>query len=284
MKRIGSALAALVLLCCLTVNAAADVIWEPRGDSFYDAHADECAYEGRSYYANSPEGHCGIYSEPDGSFLADVKNGAELYVSFTFDAFGTLWGVVEYDAASNPSDYLSCAAGHESGTGWVDMSELLARYDAQSFEAEYAAEFTPYDGGFADLCASEGRRVIVWTYPGSGEMNADFDTLHQNYSPLKPSDTWTDGGGRVWGKISYYMGARGWVCLSDPGNDALPVTDHDYNLYPAARNEAGTGDSSAETAVPAATGDPMGGLIVGVAAVCGITGLLLLSLRRRGDA
>ena len=279
-KRISALLLAAALACALTVPALADVIWTPE-DDFYTAHASACTPVNRRYCANSPEGHCGIWSEPGGSLLADAKNGTEWSVSFTYDASGVLWGLVEYDAAANPSDYLSWTEGHKSGTGWAPMSELTVIYDGQSFREEHGGEFAPYGGQFDDLLSSDDRRVIVWSYPGSGEIVGDFSHLDHGYAPSLAVDTqWTDADGRVWGRVDYYLGARGWACLSDPGNEKLPVTEHACSLYPAA--SGGTGASSSAEAVPAQTGDAMStGLLFGVAAVCGVTGLLLFSLRRR---
>ena len=250
----------LLAVCLLTVPAMADLIWEP-DDDFYSSHRDQCDYLGRSYYVNGPQGGTALWrKEPGGGHVRVLENGTRLYISFTYtDQAGTVWGVTEYGG----------------GTGWVDMEDLLLIYDNQSFTEEHEAEFSPYDDSFRELCTSEDRRVIIWTYPGSGEINCDFDALSQDYSALQPDVTWTDGEGRVWGRIGYYMAARGWVCLSDPGNDALPVTERTYDLYPV-------GDLSRIGQAPAAF-RPAGLFLVclGVAAVCGITAVLLFRMRKK---
>lgn len=250
----------LLALWLLAVPALADVIWEPE-DDFYSAHSDQCEYLGRSYYVNGPEGGAALWQKPGGGYVQVLENGTELYISFTYkDLGGTIWGVAEY--------------GERGDTGWMDMADLLLIYDNQSFIEEHEAEFTPYSGGFEDLCTSEGRRVIVWTYPGSGKMNCDFESLNQNYSPLEPGDTWTDEEGRVWGRVTYYMGARGWVCLSDPGNEGLPATERVYDLYPM-------GDLSQ---VGRASGYTLGrvwAVSAGVVLVCGVTAALLLRVKKK---
>lgn len=280
MRKLISVLTAALVLAACAVSAFADVIWTPE-DDFYTKHADECTDLNRSYYANSPEGHVGIYTEPDGNWLADAQNGARLSVSFTYDAFGTTWGLVEHDVGTDPKNYLNYADGKTSSTGWVDMEQLTLIYDTQSFTDEYGADFTAYDGKFDTLLSSDDQRVIVWTYPGSGEINTDFAALDPAYAEkMEIDEQWTDAGGRVWGSVSYYMGARGWVCLSDPGNETLPVTEHAYDLYPAVGGESG-GDSSS-IATPAETGDStLPALIFAVSAICGITGLLLIFMSKK---
>jgi len=283
MRRVTAFFLSVLTLCVLTLPAAADVIWEPQ-DSFYESHSAECTYEGRSYYVNSKEGAAALYGEPGGT-KAEIlaANGVMLSVGFTYKKDGEVWGVAEYDAADG-QNWLSWETGHETGSGWIRLSDLLLIYDEQSFEEEYGKEFTDYSGGFDALLASDDQRVIVWTYPGSGTSADDFAHLDSGYAGKMEIDRqWTDGDGRVWGHVAYYMGARGWVCLSDPGNEALPVTEHSRSLYPAAHGAAGTGSASSAEAVPAQTGDSSlnTGLILGVAAVCGITGVLLFSMRRR---
>lgn len=261
MKKMAVFLLSAALCCALTVPAWADVIWEPEND-FYEAHADKCEYLGRSYYVNGPEGAAAVWQKPGGGYVAVLENGTALHVAFTYrDLGGTVWGVAEY--------------GEGNATGWIDMADLLLIYDGQAFEEEHRADFLPYDGSFADLCHSEDRRVIVWTYPGSGEINCDFDTLSQSYSALEPDVIWTDGDGRVWGHVGYYMAARGWVCLSEPGNQDLPVAEREYNLYPA-------GDLSQVGRAP--WYQSFGGVLpvsLGVALICGATAILLFQTRKK---
>lgn len=58
MKRKGWILPLAVLMALtLAMPAFADVMWEPYGNNFYEAHRDECQYENRTYLANGPEGY-----------------------------------------------------------------------------------------------------------------------------------------------------------------------------------------------------------------------------------
>lgn len=251
----------LLAACLLSVPAFADVIWEPN-DDFYQQNYEDCEYLGRSYYANGQAGFVMVFDTPVAENYVEhyLENGTELYVSFTMEYEGDDWGVVELS---------------DGRTGWVAMDALALIYDNQSFIEEHEAEFLPYDGAFEDLCTSENRRVIIWTYPGSGQINCDFESLHQDYSPIQPDVTWTDSEGRVWGRIGYYMAARGWVCLSDPGNENLPVTEHTYDLYPA-------GDVSQIGAAPApVTFGSLWGICGAIVLVCGVTAFLIFRMKKK---
>lgn len=276
MKRMLACLTALVCVFALTVPALADVIWTP-DDDFFKAHQSECRQEERNYYINSRNGYVDLVSSPvSEKTVARAKNGAEVSVGFTYEKNGMKWGVVSYNVGENKKDWLEW--DKESGIGWVKMSDLLLVYDEQSFEAEHGKEFTEYDGSFDKLCSSKGQRVIVWSYPGSGVISADLKTLDQTYGALKPSAMWMDANGQVWGKIDYYKAARGWACLSDPADENLPVTEHSYTFYPAASGTDGA-KAQTKTADAAETGDS--GVTFAVAAVCGVTALLLVSLRKK---
>lgn len=276
MKRFFAMLTAAVCALALTVPAFADVIWTPE-DDFFKAHQSECTLEKRNYYINSRDGYADLQTSPvSEKTVARAKNGAQVSVGFTYEKNGVKWGVVSYSVSENKKNWLKW--DKESGVGWVRMSDLLLIYDEQSFETDHGKEFTKYDGSFDKLCASADQRVIVWSYPGSGVISADMKTLDQSYSALKPSAMWMDANGRVWGKIDYYKGIRGWACLSDPANENLPVTEHSYTFYPTASGTDGA-RAQTKTADAAETGDS--GVAFAVAAVCGITAFLLFSLRKK---
>lgn len=251
----------LMSAAILSVAASADVIWEPN-DDFYQQHYEECEYLGRSYYANGQEGFIEVFKTPDAKEYVEtnLENGTELYVSFIMECNEKTWGVIELE---------------DGRTGWVCMDELTLIYDNQSFVEEHETEFVPYDGSFEELCTSENQRVIFWSFPGSGRISGDFETLHQGYSPLMPDVTWTDSEGRVWGRIGYYMAARGWVCLSDPDNENLPVTEHVYNIYPA--------EEPAESIVESVpkTGESLGAVCGAVLLLCGGTGFLITRMKKK---
>lgn len=265
MKHTKYLICELLAVCLLSVTAFADVIWEPN-DDFYQQHYEECEYLGRSYYANGQVGFVMVFDTPVAENYVEhyLENGTELYVSFTMEYEGDDWGVVELS---------------DGRTGWVAMSALTLIYDNQSFIEEHEAEFVPYDGSFEKLCTSENQRVIFWTYPGSGKTSGDFETLHQDYSPLQPDVMWTDGEGRVWGRIGYYMAARGWVCLSEPDNEDLPVAERSYDLYLPADPEPT--DATVQSGGMAGQ-KPLTMTVCGaVALVCGITAVLIVRMKKK---
>ena len=270
MKKI---LCVLFAVCLLTVTVSADVIWTPQ-DDFFNKHADECEHLDRSFYANSPAGSVALYKKPDGKEVAQLKNGEAVRVSFTYEKDGAVWGVVTY--------------GENHETAWLNMADMLLVYDNQTFTEEHEAEFTTYDGSFEELCKSNDQRVIFWTYPGSGQIAVDFDHLNQGYSALNPNPIWTDAEGRVWGYIGYYMAARGWVCLSDPANENLPVTEREYDLYPAAgaqtetEGDTATAPSESVSAVQVTeSSDHLWLVCIGVAAVCAVTAVMIFGMRKK---
>ena len=68
MKRKGWILPLAVLMALtLAMPAFADVMWEPYGNNFYEAHRDECQYENRTYLANGPEGYLTLRQRPQSS-------------------------------------------------------------------------------------------------------------------------------------------------------------------------------------------------------------------------
>lgn len=215
MKRIAICLF-LALLCCST--ALADVILEPN-NAFYLAHESEMTYETRSYEANSPDGWVRAMSAPDSHITKQtLTNGTVFYVSWLFNDGTDTWGYNEsYDA-------------------WINLKDCLVVYDFISFEEEHGSEFVEHetDLKMSDYLDGATKSTIAfYPYPGGKVSYTDeYDVEHLTFYR-----TWTDENGLLWGYVGYYMGHRNnWICLSDPGNDALPqrdVTNHEITRYPA---------------------------------------------------
>lgn len=265
----------------LTGTAAADVIWEPR-DDFYEEHYQDCTYVNSRYYANSPAGSVAGYKKPNGKKYASYENGTILYVSYIWDGGDDeRWGIVE-----DWSEDTSC---------WVPMADLVHIYDAESFSNEFGKTFTAYDDSFEELCQSEDIPVVFWTFPCSGEIITTLEHLSQDYSPLTPTWLYTDEEGRIWGSQGYYMGLRGWVCLSDPSNEEIPAVQYaSYELYPASGEAAAQTDDPAPTAASnpdlsaepgvEALGDTAETLTrvgIGVGSITALSALLLFIMKLR---
>lgn len=176
----------------------ADLILEPE-DQFYQAHADQCEYVDRSYYT---DGSVDFWTAPNGrkkgSFPADTR----LQVTHVYtDSQGAQWGV-----------FL------DQESGWILMADVYLDYDSRQFREDHEEEILPGE----EQVLAEGEKVVFWSYPCSGE-NWGTEELQQE---LKFSEFYTDSQGRLWGNVGYYMGSRDfWICLSEPGNQEIPMEE-----------------------------------------------------------
>ncbi len=256
-----------ILLCLLLTNLLAvtvfaDVLIEI-DDSFWEKHQSECEYLYRAYTVNGPEGYAAIWESPLSSRQKEtVLNGTEVS------------GIWHY---TDKTDEVWCAVYGEGRTekgekirGWIKTSECIAVPDYISFEEAHSAEFVGYDAAY-DHAFDEVPYVVLWTYPGSGVIEAediDAEWFLREVRTLVPC--WRDYQGRMWGFVSYCYGIRNtWVCLDDPANRELgkdeQVLSEDTVIYPA----AGT--------LPPPSNGVSGLTIASVAAVIAVTiGLLIV--------
>ena len=147
----------------------ADVIWEPE-DTFYQEHAEQCNYEGRSYLTNGKDGYVIVYDSPKATKKIDaVTNEQEFYVSFTYEKWGTKWGVVNYtkDSGDNVE-----SSDQDEQTGWVRMKDMTVVYDEQSFSRDHNNQITQSNEKF-DLSNTKNQ-VYIWSYPGSKEVKGEI--------------------------------------------------------------------------------------------------------------
>ena len=214
-KRIIVALcfvAALVLALPITVSA--DVIPEP-SNSFYTRNSSNCVPLQRSFYANGADGCVSLRAEPgSASEVAVFENGSELFIMFTYNKRGVIWGVTEVFETRQ--------------SGWIPMDDLLLVYDYISFEEDYHDELYVFSGTYEVLAAITD--LIFWTWPGSGEIDRILEARWRN-SPEheiaflegeKPA--YKDAEGREWVFIPYLFGrTNAWICLDDPLNMDIPA-------------------------------------------------------------
>lgn len=222
LKRILSLALMFIAVFCLCSSAFADVLWVPDDDYFY-ANDSECDYVGRYFILNGESGTVAVYSKPAGkSSFAVLPNGCKMFVSFSTEAGGGSWGVIQfsYDENGQPEpDYSSKADG--AYTGWVSMDSLELVYDGISFSDEYGDEFYDFTGSTEELA---GMDVVVWSYPGgaavSSTMHIEEDSSGMN---LSFDACWTDENGLEWAHFGYYYGWKNyWICLSAPTDPDLP--------------------------------------------------------------
>lgn len=201
---INTILLGLILIIISKGIAHADVIWTPN-DDFYLNNAEQCDTLGRSFTANSTDGSITLWKSPiSKTKIATYENGTLFYVSVTFtDEKDETWGVIEIDGK----------------TGWTKMKDLLLVYDNISFSEDHEKEFQEYNGEFDNYVIIDP--IILWTYPGSGEIRSKLSKVDDKQIPFE--STYTDPDGSQWGYIPYYYSHKGWVCLNDPTNENLPV-------------------------------------------------------------
>lgn len=198
----------LTLLAALLIPAQADILWEPIGDSFYDAHYEQCSTIDLTYFV--PEGSSlTLYRSPeDGTVIKELTSLDRVYVNQSIQWNGELWAV------GYPMD------NYES-QGWFRLNRLQLEYDHQRFYADYSDTFTEYEG---QLDGYQIRNQIYsWTYPGSGISDRTLERIDLDYSELTCQYVYTDPDGGQWGYVGYYMGRFGWVYLDDPENPEPPA-------------------------------------------------------------
>ena len=211
-----------VLLAGLLAAPAvyADLIIEPRGDSFYNTHGAECNYLYRQYTANGVSGYVSFYKSPlKNTVQENVFNGETFSCSFLYtDESGAVWGGVNDDQ-------------NYSLRGWVRLSDCVAVPDYLSFAEAHRSEFISYDGAYDDTL-HQADRVVLWKYPGSGVIvyEADNDWFDEKGADYF-SQCYRDGDGRFWAYVGYCYGIRNtWLCLSDPQSTDIPA---DPDILPA---------------------------------------------------
>ena len=207
------------VISAISGAALADLIWEPEND-FYESHTEQCEYVNSSFYSNGPTGYLELFNKPDGSGLGFADNGQMFYVSFAYKGDAGDWGIVEYSKQEGkliPADYDS-----DVYTGWIKLSETVAKYDSAAFSADHADSIKTFEGDASALL--EEAFVSAWTYPNSGELKEklDMEWVDDDFADAF-SVSYTDAEGREWIFCGYYRAHRNfWVCLSDPANTELP--------------------------------------------------------------
>ena len=203
MRKLISFLLAAAAMLSLAVPAAADMIWEPE-DSFYKKHRDECVYDSRAYEFAGYDGGVTVWSAPGGTARREQPNGGRVRVQFRWSGNGVEWG------------YFYGLEG-SIDAGWAPMDDLTLVYDSRQFLEDHAAELVE-----GDPVSVEFDSAVLYSYPGGPVSDVlKEETDYMSFSDVF-STLYTDGDGRRWGYVGYYMGRRdSWVCLDDPLNEQL---------------------------------------------------------------
>ena len=213
MRRLLTGCWALALLLSLAAPARADSLWEPN-NSFYERHADECQYLGRSFYANGAEGFITLWDAPGGYLVkGQFSNGFILWVYYQFEdwVYAVVWG--------------------DEGeiSGWAPIEDFALEYDHLSFAEEYADAIYPYCGQFADY-DGDAEEIVFYEYPGA-PVSKDvrkaawgLDELIGRGGDSYIQSIFVDEDGRTWGYVGYLYGRiNGWFCLDEPEGRNFPV-------------------------------------------------------------
>jgi len=258
------ALVLVMLSISPLIIARADVLIEPNND-FYERNRDKMEYMGRNFYANGESGYIMLVIEPDSAReVISFKNGVIIYILFTIDMSGEVWGVADLNIQN------------EQVSGWIPMNQMYIVYDSDSFADENAANIKEqvFDLSTLDYDGD----MIMWTWPGSGIIGGIWEVqgLESDTNMNEGHTIYTDEEGREWGYLSYFYGYRNfWVCLDDPSNPSIPEFHPapEPNLFPAvdppdadatasgsASNTSGTNqsDSAAESPGANQTGESGG--------------------------
>lgn len=248
MKKLYLTLLCVLLAAVLTAPALADVIWEP-DDDFYTAHYDECQLD-QAFYEAKADAVIQMSPEDD-AVLETVPAGETVYVSFTWNG----WGYGELTG------------------GWVDLSGFRRLYNEDDFLSAHQHELSDEEG---TVSRAENDVIVLWTFPGSGTVAGIVERAEFDWAEDDPAyyTLWTDENGVRWGRVGYYYGTRGWICLDDPGADDLPAAAPYYaEEEPAAETPAWD---------PEPEPDQVAGLVIAiVAAVVLATAILLAVLLKK---
>lgn len=271
-------IAALMLLCLAALlcgTALADVIVEPN-DDFYSSHRDDCVYNGREYFSNGPTGYLDVYDRPGGTLVGRSANREGFRVQFNYLEGTTQWGVVNYEYDNG---VIESSDDWDAATGWVKMSDMTIKYDSKEFQKDHAAEIlTDTDTQTVDLSGLYGKEIVFWTYPHSGEDMDDDVVLSEDYG-IEFDSYYVDAEGLNWGHCGYYMGLKDfWVCISDPTNENLSVSEQKVDFFTPGPGDGTT--PAASTAAPAPANLTLI-IIVCVAVLAVITVILIFVVRKK---
>ena len=126
----------LISLILPFFRVQADVLIEPYENNFYRRNSRQCVQMMRMFYTNGKNGYVYVSSEPGpGNRIYSYTNGVKLYIQYTYDHNGEIWGVIETRSGSKDPELIS---------GWIPMEQLRAVYDQISFTEDFGHEFYEY--------------------------------------------------------------------------------------------------------------------------------------------
>ena len=212
---IAAMLLIIIFASAFPPAAVADVITAPDND-FYNRNYADCVALQRSFYANGRNGSVSLKDKPGSkNKVVEFENGAILFIMFTYNLNGEIWGVTEIWETRK--------------SGWVPMDDLLLVYDYISFDEDHQDELYTYSDVYDAL--QEIPDLIFWTWPGSGEIHHVLEsswrrgnTEHESIFLAGDKPAYKDKDGHEWVFVQYLFGRiNAWICLGDPLNYDIPA-------------------------------------------------------------
>ena len=198
----------IILTAQICTFSNADVAWEPQ-NNFFKHNADKCYRVEEDLIANGYGGKVIIWESPvSGREIDSIENGTGVFVGYGYtDKRGYNWGLVS----------------NGGKTGWAPMDYLEVEPGLRSFSQKHSDEVQKFSGSYELPDGTD--KLYFWTYPGSGEITAEFPVDSDEHIGIHSS--YTDKDGIQWGYVNYFYTHDGWICMSDPSNDQIPVNEED---------------------------------------------------------
>ena len=206
MKRIFTAILALILVLGLSQTAFADMIYEPR-DNFIQSHQEDCrsTYYWHRYKASGDANVPVQYMPEDDEVIAMLAPDEVFSSNTTYTApDGTIW--YYYGSASMDA-------------GWVSGDYVTRLYDSDLFLENYARDIVHSQ---ETLNVYELEQIVFYYYPNGEQMAVQPLTFAKSDASPEEAvisfDTlYKDDAGRIWGYVGYFYGPQNaWICISEP--------------------------------------------------------------------
>ncbi len=194
MKKLVSIGLCLIMAAASLLPAAADVIWEPTNNFYYE-HYGECVNVELPYE-----------TKKDTPIQASPTDRTQVGV---IPQYTTVWVYLQW----GDWGYTECA----NGEGWVDLTRFRRIYCASDFVEEHKDEFYLTEGW---ISRQANGTIYYWAYPGAAAYDGyiDANMFYWTDEDVQYQALWWDQYFRCWAYMGYYYGATGWICLDDPGN------------------------------------------------------------------
>ena len=224
----------IFLLLAAVFPAAADSVWTPVDDYFFETWQPEsdaaCESQKRpAFIAAGEEGFVVAVKTPlDQTPVATYPNGTEFLINFFCGIGEDQWGTVRAVRYPGQTTYREDWTGT---SGYIAKKDLARAYDSESFSLLNAGSIKPYTEVF-DPCEPRFT-FVIWSYPDSGiqlslvnDMVLDWfchdREYYPEYQPYQVDRIYTAADGTRW--LSVHQDKPdtwGWLNLDHPMDGAI---------------------------------------------------------------